>query len=85
MKKCNFCGHSVLHEKRVQYLYKHNNHFLMVNDVPCEECEFCGERYYEAKTLKRIEREFHSIYNLDKNVKRQLSMPIEDFSELEAA
>lgn len=85
MKKCNFCGHSVLNEKRVQYLYKHDDHFLMVNDVPCEECEFCGERYYQAKILKRIEKEFNSIYNSNKNIKRKLSMPIEDFSELEAA
>ncbi|MFO7889322.1 MAG: YgiT-type zinc finger protein [bacterium] len=83
MKVCSFCGHKELKKKRVQYLYKHNDHFLLVNDVPCEECEFCGEQYFQASTLKLIESEFKSIYSTKKKPKRELTMPVEDFSDLE--
>jgi len=83
MKVCSFCGHKTLNKKNVQYLYKHNDHFLLVNDVPCEECEFCGEQYFHASTLKMIESEFKSIYSTKKKPKRELILPVEDFSDLE--
>ena len=82
MKTCSFCGHRVVKEKRVQYIYKHNDDFLLVNDVPCEECEFCGEQYFKVSALKMIEREFKSIYSTKKKPKRELILPVENFSEL---
>jgi len=85
MKTCSFCGHTEIKNTKVQYLYKHDNHFLLVNGVPCEECEFCGEQYFAASTLKKIEKEFISIHNKKKQPKKKLSMPVEDFSDLEAA
>lgn len=83
MKMCSFCGHSVVKDKYVQYLYKHNNHFLLVNDVPCEVCEFCGEQYFQASTLKMIEKEFKSIQTTKKKPKQELLLPVEDFSDIE--
>ena len=58
MKVCNFCGNRNFKEKNVQYIYKHDDQFLVVNNVPCEECEFCGEQYFKADVLKRIEKSF---------------------------
>ena len=83
MKACSFCGHKTIKKKYVQYLYKHHDHFLLVNDVPCEECEFCGEQYFQASSLKIIESEFKSIYSTKKKPKRELTLPVEDFSDLE--
>ncbi len=34
MKVCNFCGNKNFREKHVQYIYKHNDRFLVVNNVP---------------------------------------------------
>ena len=34
--------------KTVQYIYRHDGKFLVVNEVPCEECTYCGERYYDG-------------------------------------
>ena len=58
--KCHFCGNKNFKEARVQYIYRHNNQFLIVNDVPCEQCEYCGEEYFEGKMLTQIEKEFLS-------------------------
>ncbi len=57
-KVCSFCGNKNFKAKKVQYIYKYNDRSLIVNDVPCEECESCGEQYFGANILKRIERYF---------------------------
>ena len=54
MKTCNFCGNKEINEQLTQYIYKHEDLFLLVNDVPCEACSFCGEKYFEAEILKKI-------------------------------
>jgi len=36
-KICNFCGNKIFKEKRVQYIYKHDDRFLVMNNVPVEE------------------------------------------------
>jgi len=80
MKKvCSFCGNINFTEKSVQYFYKHNGHFLVVNSVPCEECEYCGEQYFKANVLKKVEEKFNDIYVSNKKPKQQIKLPIEDF------
>ncbi len=79
---CNFCGNKHFEKKNVQYIYRHDGKFLLVNHVPCEECTYCGERYYEAKVLKRIEREFMEIHHGGKKAKTEVSVPVEDFTEV---
>jgi len=50
--------------------------------TPCEECEYCGERYFKADVLKRIEEDFHAIYVAGKKAKSQTSVPVEEFAEI---
>jgi YgiT-type zinc finger domain-containing protein len=83
MKKvCNFCGNKNFHEKTVQYIYRHNNKMLIINNVPCEECEFCGEQYFKAPVLKKIEHEFNQIYSAGKKLKEKIEVPVEDYQEV---
>jgi YgiT-type zinc finger domain-containing protein len=83
--KCHFCGNKNFKHTSVQYIYKHNNQFLIVNDVPCEQCEYCGEEYFESKVLIQIEEEFHRIHSQGKKAKQELQVPIEQFPELQTA
>lgn len=55
---------------------------LVVNNVPCEECDYCGERYYKAKILKKIEKDFKDIYNGDKKIKKEIKVPVEEYLEI---
>lgn len=82
MKQCSFCGNKNFSEKQVQYVYKHNDRFLIVNSVPCEECAFCGERYYKADVLKKIEKDYFAIYQSGKTAKSELKVPVEEFVEI---
>lgn len=81
-KVCNFCGNKTFKSKKVQYIYRHNGHFLVVNNVPCEECKYCGEQYFEADVLKKIEKDFMDISSARKKSKKQIKVPVEDFAEL---
>ena len=66
----------------MQYIYKDNDRFLVVNNVPCEECEYCGEQYFKAEVLKKIEKDFDEIYRSGKKAKREVRVPVEEFVEI---
>lgn len=79
---CNFCGNKNSNKKLVQYIYKHNGQFLVVNNVPCEECEFCGEQYFKANVLKKVEKTFNEIYLSGKKANNEIKVPFEEFAEI---
>ena len=81
-KICNFCGNKNFKEKHTQYIYRHNNQLLVVNNVPSEECEYCGEQYFKAEVLRKIEKEFESIYLAGKRAKKEVTVPVEEFVEI---
>ena len=79
-KKCSFCGNQKTIQKTVQYIYKHNGKFLLLNNVPCEECSFCGEQYFAADVLKKIEHEFNEIYVDGKKATGIVKVPVEVYA-----
>ncbi|KAF3981675.1 MAG: type II toxin-antitoxin system MqsA family antitoxin [Methylococcales symbiont of Hymedesmia sp. n. MRB-2018] len=81
-KKCNFCGNANLKKTTTQYTYPHNGKYLMVENVPCEQCEYCREQYFQAKVLKSIENEFEQIYLYGKIVTTEIKIPIEKYREI---
>ena len=82
MKKCSFCGNKNIKNNTTEYTYKHNGKYLLINNVPCKQCEFCGEKYFEAKVLRQIEEEFLNIQSGKKKVSKELIIPFEDFTEM---
>ncbi len=84
-KICSFCGNRNFRNKEVQYIYKHDGKYFIVNNVPCEECEYCGEQYFEAQALKKIEADFNRIYYSGKKSKREIQVPMEEFVDIESA
>jgi len=80
MKQCNFCENTNLTHKTTDYIYRHREHFMLFKNVPAEIFDYCGERYYEAKVLKRIEKEFFEILNHRKEPSRKIEMPVEEYA-----
>ncbi len=85
MAQCNFCGNQQLVATTTQYTYKRDGQYLIVDDVPCTQCSYCGEAYFEARVLKKIEAEFNAIQSGKKQPKRAVMVPVEGFMELDAA
>lgn len=56
-KVCPICGSSVV-EKKIQYIDQNEGHFLIVEDVPVEECTENGHQFFHASVAKKIEQLF---------------------------
>ncbi len=82
MNICHFCGNMNFKQSKVQYTYKRNNRYIIVDAVPCEQCEFCGEQYFEANVLKNIEIEFDAIHSMGKSIKKKVVVPIEAYTDI---
>ena len=81
-KTCNFCGNKNFTKKSVEYVYKQKGQYFFVNNVPCEECDYCGEQYFSATVLKKVEEEFNNIYVTGSKKVKEIKVPVEEYLEL---
>jgi len=81
--RCVFCGHKYLQPVQTQYIYRHNGKFLIVNDVPCLQCAYCGEQYFEGHVLRNIEKRFNDIYVHGRKASQEMQIPVEHFLDLQ--
>ena len=56
---------------------------MIFHNVPALQCEYCGEKYFDVKVLKQIEKEFISVQK-GKKVSKEISVAVEDFDKLVA-
>jgi len=83
--KCSFCGNEEFKHVSSQYIYQRNGSLMVVEDVPVLVCIYCGEKYYDVKTLKQIEKRFLAIYEGGQSPARQVSVPLESWTVLKQA
>lgn len=81
--QCVFCGHKDLQPVHTQYMYRHDNQFLLVNDVPCLQCTYCGEQYVAGPILRNIEKKFHEIHVQGHKASHEIRIPVEPFLALQ--
>ena len=66
-------------------IYRHDDKFLIVNDVPCLQCAYCGEQYFEGPILRNIEKKFHEIHVQGHKASQEIHIPVEPFLALQQA
>lgn len=81
---CVFCGNKHLSAKTTRYLHEQGGEILIVNAVPCLECDYCGEQYFDAATLKHIEAEHSAILSQKKIPQTFKQVAVEEFGALSA-
>lgn len=53
--RCEYCE-GVVRERQVEReAFKHKTGFVILEEVVIGVCDKCGNRYYSAETLKRVE------------------------------
>ncbi|QDI91588.1 type II toxin-antitoxin system MqsA family antitoxin [Salicibibacter halophilus] len=55
MKKCFLCKGDLTHQ-RVSVERKWNDKKIIIEDVPAEVCEQCGEHYFDGETTLKLEK-----------------------------
>ena len=78
--RCHICGSVDFEERRVEYIYRRDGEYLVVQNVPCEVCLHCGERYYQGEVLLSIERRFRAIHDRQVKPQSQRLIPVEVYA-----
>ncbi len=68
---CEFCGGQTA-EKKIKKQHWLQDRLYLVENVEAEVCSECGERYFHAATLDRIDR----ILQSEHAVKERLSVEV---------
>lgn len=76
---CEYCNGEV-REKTVTVPYRHKGKLVIIENVPARVCRRCGERYYDAVTVERME----AIARRKKTVEKTMMVPVRDFAETAA-
>ncbi len=74
--KCVFCG-GTLKEKLVTFSYEEGDRYLIVEHVPAEVCEKCGEKTYSPKVTDELLRFAKNEFKPKKFIK----VPVFEFAE----
>jgi len=55
LTKCYFCKGKVT-EQKINVDFRWGEELLVIENVPAEVCQQCGEKYFEAEVYKQMER-----------------------------
>ena len=53
---CMFCKCDTVKESVTTHVVNDRNCIIVIKNVPCEECEQCGEKFYTDEVAERLEK-----------------------------
>lgn len=62
--RCLSCKMEEMEETRNSYFAQLNNCYVIIENVPCYKCKQCGEVYYKASVLEKIDLLLEKIENV---------------------
>ena len=67
---CMFCKCNTVKQSTTTHVVNYKNCIIIVKNVPCEECEQCGEKYYTDEVAEKLEM----IVNAAKQLAQEISV-----------
>ena len=52
---CMYCKSEKTHAALTTHVVNYKNCVIIIKNVPCEECDQCGEKYYSTDVAERLE------------------------------
>lgn len=52
---CFYCRCKTAVPSTTTHVVNYNNCVIVVRNVPCEECEQCGEKYFSDEVMEKLE------------------------------
>ena len=52
---CMYCKGGTVKESTTTHVVNYKNCVIVIKNVPCEECEQCGEKYFSDKVAEQLE------------------------------
>lgn len=78
-ENCEYCN-GELRAKTVTVHYRHKGKLILIENVPTRVCRRCGERYYDAITVEKME----VIARRRGTTEKTLLVPVRDFAKTAA-
>jgi YgiT-type zinc finger domain-containing protein len=75
---CTYCGGEV-EERAIDYDYRRRGQLLIILNVQAGVCRQCGEKYFAAGVVKKMDAEYHEIFDHHKKPERTLEVPAVSF------
>ncbi len=76
---CEYCDGTLV-AKKVTVTHRWQGNLVVIENVPTLVCQLCGERYFDARVMKKIER----IARSKARPPRLLQVPVRSYSRLAA-
>ena len=67
---CMFCKCDTVKESTTTHVVNYKNSIIVIKNVPCEECEQCGEKYYTDEVAEQLEK----MVNLAKQMMQEIAV-----------
>lgn len=67
---CMYCKCNDLIESTTIHVVNYKGCVIIVKNVPCEECEQCGAKYYSDETARKLEK----LVNTAKQLMQEISI-----------
>ena len=78
--KCSIDGCPGEYEQReIVHVERHGNDIMVIEHVPAEVCDVCGDVLFTPETVRQLERLQHTI------VKPIRTVPLYDFTQAKSA
>ncbi len=61
---CMFCKNKTYTESTTTHVVNYQNCIIIIRNVPCLECDQCGEKYYTDEVAEKLERLVNSAKQL---------------------
>lgn len=52
---CMYCKGDTMRAGTTTHVVNYKNCVIVIKNVPCEECEQCGEKYFSDKVAEQLE------------------------------
>lgn len=54
MKKCEVCGNTKFHQEHVDEFFRVGGEIILVEQVPAQMCDRCGEATFSRETVEKV-------------------------------
>ena len=70
MDMCMYCKNSTTFNSTTTHVVNYKNCIIVIKNVPCLECDQCGEKYYTDEVAERLEL----IVNMAKKLMQEIAV-----------
>ena len=67
---CMYCKNSTTFNSTTTHVVNYKNCIIVIKNVPCLECDQCGEKYYTDEVAERLEL----IVNMAKKLMQEIAV-----------